>query len=198
MAPLHARKAMKKCLNTQTGASLIEVLVAVLILSFGLLSLGGMLTFAVQMPKLSGYRATAANIVSNYVERVRANPNAFANNLYTSALSYDGTFTALAESNCSYPDCTEATLATMDNAAINSLVRLQLPAGGMIMRCGTLTSTTICTKAEAGNLWVVWQEPSTFAVLDPTNSDNCPSEVTAHSPAFDPKPRCLHVRFKVE
>ena len=71
----------------QTGASLIEVLVAILILSFGMLSLGAMMSFGVQLPKLSGYRATATSLAAGYTERVRANPNAFTNNLYTAALN---------------------------------------------------------------------------------------------------------------
>lgn len=61
----------------QSGATLIEVLVAILILSFGMLSLGAMMSFAVQLPKLSGYRSTATNLASSYVERIRANPIGF-------------------------------------------------------------------------------------------------------------------------
>jgi hypothetical protein len=57
--------------SRQGGASLIEVLVAVLILSFGLLSLGAMLSLSVQMPKLSGFRTTATNIASDHIERIR-------------------------------------------------------------------------------------------------------------------------------
>ena len=43
---------MKKNQTTQIGASLIEVLVAMLILAFGMLSLSSMLSLAVQLPKL--------------------------------------------------------------------------------------------------------------------------------------------------
>jgi type IV pilus assembly protein PilV len=50
-----------------------------------------------------------------------------------------------------------------------------------------------------GDLWVIWQEPSTFAALNAANSDECPDPATA--PTFtafvDPKPRCLHVKFKL-
>lgn len=184
--------SMIKSTQLQNGASLIEVLVAILILSFGMLSLGGMLSFSVQLPKLSGYRANASNIASSHIERIRANPNAFANNLYTSTLSYDGTTANIALADCAYPNCTEASLATMDIAASNRAARSDLPAGGMIMKC----DTTTCTKSSYGNLWVVWQEPSTFAAFNPTNSDNCPTEVTGAN--FNPAPRCLFIRFKVE
>lgn len=189
--------------QAQSGASLIEVLVAILLLSFGMLALGAMMSFAVQAPKMSAYRATAANLASSHVERIRANPGGFSNpsgtntDSYTMAMSYDGTFyspstnlPALAD--CTYPNCTESALATMDKAATNRAARIELPAGGMLMKC----DASPCTKASYGNLWILWQEPSTVAVLG-ASSDNCPTADAAWT-ALDPKPRCLFVRFKVE
>lgn len=175
----------------QSGSSLIEVLVAILILSFGMLSLGAMLSFSVQAPKLSGYRATAANLASSHIERIRANPGEFQNGTYSSALSYDGTFNSITLAPCSYPACTAASLATMDIAATQQAVRIELPAGGMLVTC----DTTPCNPNSYGNLWIVWQEPSTFAALNPTSSDNCPAQVTGTF--TNPAPRCIYVRFKI-
>ena len=62
----------------QGGALLIEVLVAMLLLSFGMFSLGAMMSFSVQMPKLSGYRSTAVNLASSHIDRIRANPAGFS------------------------------------------------------------------------------------------------------------------------
>ena len=178
----------------QSGASLIEVLVAILILSFGMLSLGAMMSFGVPLPKLAGYRATASSLASDYVERVRANPNAFTTNLYSAGLTETSawSFSDIALSNCAYPACTEATLATMDIQASRRAVRRALPAGDLMMKCDAAP----CTQTAYGNLWVVWQEPSTFAALNPASSDNCPTEVTTVYTA--PAPRCLYVRFKIE
>ncbi len=184
--------SLYKSPKSQGGASLIEVLVAILLLSFGMLALGAMLSFAVQAPKMSAYRATATNLASGHVERIRANPEGFGANAYTSALSYDGTTNPIALADCSYPACTATTLAAMDNAATNHAARIELPAGGMIMKCDTPTT---CTSASYGNLWIVWQEPSTVAVLG-ASSDNCPTEVTGAYTS--PAPRCLYVRFKVQ
>ncbi len=172
----------------QVGASLIEVLVAVLILSFGLLSLGGMLAYAVQMPKLSGYRATATMIAAAHIERMRANPSAG----YGIALVVAGypDYTSVALSNCTYPACTlgsattNGSIAKMDTAATRNALRNELPAGDMHLTMDGADPT-------AGNLWIVWQEPDTFAKLNSGSSDNCPFSTFA-----DPKPRCLYVRFK--
>ena len=170
---------------------MIEVLVSIFILSFGMLALGAMLSFAVQMPKLSGYRATATNLATAHVERIRANPKGFAADVYASALSYNGTFDSLSLNPCKYPDCDKSTLARMDNAATNQAARRALPAGGMILKC----DTSPCVANSYGNLWIVWQQPSTYAAIDPKSSDNCPSEVT--TTYTDPKPRCLYVRFNI-
>lgn len=185
-------RLMKPDLHLQKGASMIEVLVSIFILSFGMLALGAMLSFAVQMPKLSGYRSTATNLATAHVERIRANPKGFATDAYTSALSYDGTFAPIDLNDCKYdPGCDESTLARMDNAATNQAARRALPAGGMILKC----DTSPCVANSFGNLWIVWQQPDTYAAIDPKSSDNCPSEVTATY--TDPKPRCLYVRFKI-
>ena len=188
-------------LLSQSGATLIEVLVAILILSFGMLSLGAMMSFGVQLPKLSGYRATAANLASSHIERIRANPNAFTSNLYSAGLNETSawSFTDIALSDCTYSTpCTESTLATMDIAATRRAVRRELPGGDMIMWCNTAPANTssACAKTSYGNLWIVWQEPSTFAALNPASSDNCPAEATTVYSA--PAPRCLYVKFKIE
>jgi type IV pilus assembly protein PilV len=179
--------------NRQKGASLIEVLVAILLLSFGMLSLGAMLSFAVQAPKLSGYRAIATNLANDHVERIRANPAGFAGGSYKTASSYDGSTGAISTiaNPCSYAgtQCTDSTLADLDDNEVKQLVRLSLPSGGMQVTCDPVA----CGVGAYGNLWIMWEEPSTVSVLNAANTDNCPASVAAVSP----KPRCLYVRFKL-
>lgn len=174
----------------ETGATLIEVLVSVLILSLGMLSLSSMVAFAVQMPKLSGYRATASNIASSHIERIRANRHAFFSGDYATTSSYDGSFTPRASQNCTYPNCTASSLAIMDDAATKQWARSALPAGGVLTKCDPHP----CTAESMGDIWIMWQEPSTRAWLDSASSDSCQSSVLAAFP--NPHPRCLHARFK--
>jgi len=177
----------------QAGASLIEVLVAILLLSLGMLSLGAMLSFAVQMPKVSGFRAIATNLASSHISRILANPVGFSEEkyqqpLHDSAWSFEGIDLA----NCAYNDpCTASSLAIMDDAEIRRAVRMALPAGDMLVSCDSPS----CGLSSFGNLWIVWQEPFSHAALDPSSSDNCPSQ--AKEIYTDPKPRCLYVRFKL-
>lgn len=183
--------SLKSNPRRQIGATLLEVLIAILLLSFGMLALCLMLSFSVQMPKISGYRTTATNLASSHIERIRANPGGFRTDAYSLALSYDGTFNHRDLANCNYPDCTEASLATMDNAATTRAARIQLPAGGMLVSCDTKP----CGNNSYGNLWIFWQEPTGRTALDPSTSDNCPNEVT--STYTVPRPRCLYVRFRI-
>jgi type IV pilus assembly protein PilV len=180
----------------QSGASLIEVLVAILLLSFGMLALGAMMSFAVQAPKLSANRATAANLAASHVERMRANPEGFADNSYTVGLNNSSwSFADISLLDCNYSDpCTKSTLATMDIQATRRAVRRELPAGDMEMWCSAPSApntATTCTKASQGNLWIIWQEPSTISLLS-ESSANCPPDLPS-APA-----RCLYIRFKVE
>jgi type IV pilus assembly protein PilV len=176
--------------HRQRGATLIEVLVAILVLSFGMLALGGMMAYGVQMPKIAAHRATAANLAAAHIERIRANPTGFHNGDYSKALSYDGTFAAIALADCAFPNCTATTLAEMDTAATRNAVRTQLPAGGMLTTCDTAP----CSTKSYGNVWIIWQEPATNAALTSGSTDSCPAAVAAFT---DPAPRCLYVRFKL-
>ena len=184
--------------SRQLGASLLEVLVAILILSFGMLALSGMLAFSVQMPKLAAYRATATALAASHIERMRANPQGFSTDAYKETMSYNsGSVLAAPQtvsSLCLYPNCTPDTMATRDKYESNFLIQKQLtPTGGMRVTCNGP-----CTDLD-GDLWIIWQEPTTFASLDTGNSDECPDATAAptFTPFGNPKPRCLHVRFKL-
>jgi type IV pilus assembly protein PilV len=182
---------MKHSPAFQRGASLIEVLVAVLILSFGMLALGGMLSYAVQMPKLAAYRAAAASLAAGHVERMRANTAGFVADSYVVGMTYNTTLTP--GTACVYPFCAAASLAALDNDETNAALRRELPLGGMRVICNAT-----CTSLE-GDIWVMWQEPSTLSTFNPVDSDECPDSAVA--PVFtafsSPKPRCLHMRFKL-
>lgn len=189
--------------SRQLGASLLEVLVAILILSFGMLALSGMLAFSVQMPKLAAYRATATALAASHIERMRANPTGFRNGAYTEMMSYpNGAVMGPPSANttlCNYPTCSSNTIADRDKYETKYLIQKQLTStGGMRVRCSGPAATPNCLNLD-GDIWIIWQEPSTFASLDPGNADECPDPAATPSfpPFVAPKPRCLHVRFKL-
>jgi type IV pilus assembly protein PilV len=173
----------------QNGTSLIEVLIAMMLFSVGMLPVGLMLVQAVHLPKLAAHRATATILASGHIERMRANRGAD----HKSDLNYDGSFTPVALADCAYPNCSAPTLSAMDKAHTQKLAREQLPAGGLMVTCDA--SPCDASRVISGNLWLVWLEPGSPAALKVQNSDDCPalvSERFAKSP-----PRCLHVRFSL-
>jgi type IV pilus assembly protein PilV len=180
--------------NRQAGASLIEVLVAVLILSFGMLALGGMLAYAVQLPKLSAYRATAVSLAAGHVERMRANSAGFAAGNYSETMTYtEALATCTGTCPCVYPACTAATMATLDKNESGTAIRRELPLGGMRVTC-----SGACALME-GDIWVLWAEPNTIGAFNSSASDECPRPTDAPTfPALtNPVPRCVHIRFRL-
>lgn len=190
---------MKLNRSSQSGASLIEVLIAVLILSFGMLALGGMMVYAIQAPKLAAYRATAVTQAGAYVERMRANKEGFAADRYltpgSEPITYKVAFPAVyALTSCTYPSCTPQQIAEFDTRETLQTLRRELSVlSGMRVTCnGT------CNSGE-GDLWVIWDEPQQYGGLNFSSSDECPDPSAAPAfPAFTaPLPRCVHVRFKL-
>lgn len=173
----------------QKGSSLIEVLVTILILSFGMLSLAGMMAYAVQMPKLSAYRSAAVMLGAGHVERMRANVEGFDSGNYTERMTFAQTVTPIVQ--CTYPNCTATLIANADRDQSHQDIRRELPQGGMRVICNGA-----CTAHE-GDLWVMWQEPSTFAAINAAASDECPDPAAAPSFVFASQPRCIHIRFKL-
>lgn len=181
-------------LSRQRGATLIEVLVTILILSIGLLAMAAMMAYATLLPKFSGNRSVAISIASNMIDRMRSNPStespSFSITNYNTA-TFSTTFTPSASlpagSTCAYPSCTRAAIATMDLAIIQQQLTQQLTPAGI-----TIAVTDAANNE--GNLWVIWQEASTFSNLA-VGSDNCPAAVNVL--ALTPAPRCIYMPFKL-
>jgi type IV pilus assembly protein PilV len=170
--------------SRERGASLIEVLVAILILAFGILALGGMLAYSVQLPKLAAMRATAVMLASAHVEKMRANRTGFANNTYLENSTFNLPLTPVVA--CAYPTCDANSLATADLYQSSLAIRNALPQGGIRVTCQGACST------QEGDLWVMWQEPGSASALNAAWSDECPD-----LPFVAPFPRCVHIRFKL-
>ncbi|CAN5489438.1 N/A [soil metagenome] len=183
------------------GSTLIEVLVSVLLLSFGLLAMGAMQTYALAMSKTSGHRAMAAMLASEAADLIRANPSGLAAGGYevtgylTDAVGV--TAAKAEESKCNFPACTPSTLSQYDVARLKARIRQELPNGGFQVTRPVTAGVTSTTEAD---LWLVWLEPKLFAhqssggTLDQAAEkefDNCP----ATAKDMTPPPRCFYMRL---
>ncbi len=88
--------------SAQRGFTLVEVMIAVLILGFGLLGLALLQTMNVRFVQSSNFRTQATNLSYELLDQVRANR--------ISRSSYAGTFTALtSDADCMSPTGTNLT-----------------------------------------------------------------------------------------
>ncbi|MCQ4262306.1 type IV pilus modification protein PilV [Stutzerimonas stutzeri] len=125
-----------KMTNYQRGATLIEVLVAMLILSVGLLGLASMQMTALQSNQSAYYRSQATVLAYDIIDRMRANRADALNGVYDIAI----------QNQACEPDLEPSgTLAKRDVAEwLNSLsCLLSADARGSVVRDGRLFTISI-------------------------------------------------------
>lgn len=117
-----------------SGFTLIEALIALLVLTIGLLGAAGMLLTSVRNSHNSYLRSQASFIADSLLERMRANPLAIWGGHYNGALDS----TTPAAPACAASGCTPAQVAGHDRKAIARMVAQHLPLGGGNVTCATV------------------------------------------------------------
>lgn len=138
------------------GFTLVEVLVALVVLSVGMLGIAGLYLEGLRWGRTSLYRTTAVGLVADMADRIRANPLAGA--------AYAGTGPGV-NGNCVNGGvaCTAAELAADDWFTWSAELRQQLPSGaaGQVTVSGTAPVTYLVTVS-----WpeVGLDEPATYSL----------------------------------
>lgn len=129
--------------RSERGASLIEVLVAIVVLSIGLLGIAGLQAATTKYKINTWSRSAASQLVSDLSERIRINPDVAGSNFTTGVAAVSsyalGTTWAAQEAlpainkDCSKPTitCTTDERATYDMAFWQQRVRAALPRGSV-------------------------------------------------------------------
>ncbi len=154
----------------ENGFTLLEVLVALLVLSVGLLGLAALQTIGMQVNTQSLERTQATQLAYEIIDRVRANSVGRANGNYDN-LAMGATVTA---NDCVAAPCTPAELADYDKKQWLDAITARLAEGRGAICKGTLTVnmgtwpvTSSCTAS--GSIYritIVWTENSTHKRLD--------------------------------
>jgi type IV pilus assembly protein PilV len=111
-------RLLRLYIKKNTGFTLIEVLIAMLVLAVGLLGLAGFQVFSLINNQSSYNRSQATQLAYDMADKIRANP-AEANNLASS--TYALTSAAILQTSCnSSPGCTPALMAQNDRALWNA------------------------------------------------------------------------------
>jgi type IV pilus assembly protein PilV len=143
----------------QRGASMIEVLIALLLVAVTMLGLLGLQLRSMGLQKDSFERRNAALLASSFAERVTANFAGFEAGNYSGTLLPDGTVPTLAD--CATAGCTAANIASRDFAAFARQVRMQLPGGAAAVATGAGNTGVLIT--------VGWRDPQ--RATDTTSAD---------------------------
>jgi type IV pilus assembly protein PilV len=122
------RNVIGSTANNHHGFTLIEVLIAVVILALGLLGLAGLQSTSLRNNQSAYFRSQATQLAYDISDRVRAN----------SLGNYDNQ--AETNSNCLADTCTPAQMAGYDLSQWNNQLRNQLPSGeGVVCKDRTPT-----------------------------------------------------------
>ena len=150
------RKTIIRPHEDQDGFSLIEVLIALIILSVGMLGIAGLYVTSMQAGRTSIFRHNAVTLAGDIADRIRANPTA------TTAYAE----TAGADNSCvdGGVDCTPAEMAAQDIQLWQDQASETLPAGtvGVVFDGAANPPTYAIT--------VGWSEPGetpTYAIIIP-------------------------------
>jgi len=136
-------------LSRQRGISLIEVLMAVLIFSIGLIGLAGLLVMATRSNHAAYLRTQAIFLAGSMADRMSANPVGVWNGNYDST-SYPVSASTAANNDCS-AGCTPDALAKSDQRAWSRQLKTFLPG---------VAATIQCDKTSAGYIPASWIPPS--------------------------------------
>ncbi len=148
-------------IREQLGVGLVEVLVAMLVVSVGALSLISMQIAGKKVGYDALQRSVATTLVNDILERMRNNPNALAN--YTVNTLGGESVATEPTPNCTSSACTPAQLAARDlwewEQNLDGAAELLDDGSGSITKVGGLVNPRACITHNAGiiNVTIVWK-----------------------------------------
>ena len=139
---------------SERGLSMIEILVALTIVAFGMLGLLGLQARALSVQKDAFHRRQAAELVAQLAERMRANHLAFLAGRY--ALSFDASAEAPSTAPACIAPCTSAQVAARDLDEWRIELRRRIPGAAAYLEWDAAGRSGIAVS-------VAWPEPHAAA-----------------------------------
>lgn len=193
--PIHAK---------QRGATLIEALVAMVVLAIALLGMAGLTSAAIKYNQQSRMQAVGLSLVTDYAERARANPAGFDGYAITDKYSPSkpsASSGALSVDSCTVDTSDPSHLVNTCGAAVAAYDRKQwlinvadrLPGGSAYVETEFTAASASVSSAGATrvlNIWLIWTVAEDNDGLG-LERKNCPSGAQISSTAWV---RCMPFR----
>jgi type IV pilus assembly protein PilV len=126
------------------GFTLLEVLISILVVAFGLLGIAGLQAFALKNNQSASYRTVATALANDIIDRIHANPLGADQGHYNKSAIAD--YETGAGIDCSGM-CTPEQLASRDRYEWEQLVKTALPGGVGIVCVDGLPADAATTAA---------------------------------------------------
>ena len=184
-------RVIQDSVRRQQGASLIEVLVSILVVSLGVVAMGGLLASATRLGKASEIRAVASLMAADISDRMKANAAAVRANEYDHVAAFVTPPDEPSVEDCANADnCDADELAKRDLAEWRLALLHALPSGTGYVKYDA-------AAADAGgavDVWIAWLDPKALSV----DAFQTVEDQNANWPAdyrnLDPQPRCMYFR----
>lgn len=136
----------------QSGFTLLEALISVVVISIGLLGILGLQAVGIASTQTSVTRSSAAMEIENMIARMRANPAAVADGDFANV---DNPAAGKAPGkNCNADACTPAEMAAYDAYQWDVYLGTVLPAGRGQIEC----EDSPCNPTSPHTITVTWNE----------------------------------------
>ncbi len=150
--------------RSAAGFTLIEAMVAIVVLSIGMLGIAALVATLIQRNNTSVYGTVAAAAASDIMEKIRANPTGYSNGTYFLYLSAFGA-TPSALPACGTTSCSPDDVAKYDAIQWEQSLSQALPSGvGIVCLDDTpndgnsATPTTGCDGGTRVSVKIFWDE----------------------------------------
>jgi len=169
----------------EKGSSLLEVMVAILLVSVGLLGIAGLSSATFSYNKAAQLRLTGLALVNDYADRARVNVYGYDLGGYDLTLSSTATAPTQNADEKSDSKAAANAVALADRAHLLTEVAARLPQGKAVV------ASTPSAGARDLDIWLLWKEPQLEEVdedddpagyaafsLFKQGQDNCPSDLS--------------------
>ena len=146
---------MNKVPLKNTGFSLLEILISLVIMSVGMMGLAGLKLVAIKGTNEAHFRHEASLLMADLADRMRANEEAVDNGTYELSTAVD--LSTAPSPDCSSKACTADELAKYDQYQIALKMSVAMPGSSLLITCPSTCNTVADVKADH-TIAINWKE----------------------------------------